>query len=64
MQGRIEGRVELVLRLTAKRFGPLSDTYRRKIMAGTLEELDAWADALLDARTLDEVLAAAPSINS
>jgi len=33
-------------------------------MGGTLEELDAWADALLDAKTLDEVLAAAPSINS
>jgi len=64
IQGRVEGRVELVLRLTAKRFGPLSDTYRQKIMGGTIEELDAWADALLDAKTLDEGLAAAPSINS
>jgi predicted transposase YdaD len=63
-EGRVEGRVELILHMMTRRFGPVPDAYRRKIMGGTLEELDAWADALLDAKTLDEVLAAAPSINS
>jgi hypothetical protein len=63
VQGRFEGRVELILHMMTKRFGPVPDAYRRKIMGGTLEELDAWADALLEAKTLDEVLAA-PSINS
>jgi hypothetical protein len=59
-----EGQATIILRLMSRRFGPLPDAYRQKVMAGSLEELDAWADALLDAKTLDEVLAAAPSINS
>ena len=29
-----------------------------------MEELDAWADALLDGKTLDEMFAAPPSVNS
>jgi len=59
-----EGQATIILRLMSRRFGPLPDAFRQKVMAGSLEELDAWADALLDAKTLDEVLAAAPSINS
>jgi len=63
-EGRIEGRVALVLRLAMKRFGPLSDTYKQKIMAGSLEQLDMWAEALLDAGTLDEMFAPPPSNRS
>ena len=57
----IEGRAEMLLRLMSRRFGPIPDTYRQRVTDGRLEELDAWADALFDAKTLDEVLAAAPS---
>ena len=60
----IEGRAEMLLRLMSRRFGPIPDTYRQRVTDGRLEELDAWADALFDAKTLDEVLAAAPSNRS
>ena len=60
----IEGRAEMLLRLMSRRFGPIPDTYRQRVTDGSLEELDAWADTLLDAKTLDEVLAAAPSNRS
>jgi hypothetical protein len=61
LEGRIEGRAELLLRLMTRRFGPMPDSYRQRVMDGSQEEHGAWADALLDAKTLDEVFAAPPS---
>jgi hypothetical protein len=63
-EGRIEGRAELLLRLMTRRFGPMPDSYRQRVMDGSQEEHGAWADALFDAKTLDEVFAAPPSNNS
>jgi Putative transposase, YhgA-like/Domain of unknown function (DUF4351) len=64
LEGRIEGRAELLLRLMTRRFGPMPDSYRQRVMDGSQEEHGAWADALLDAKTLDEVFVAPPSNNS
>jgi hypothetical protein len=63
-QWMAEGQATIILRLMSRRFGPLPDAYRQKVLAGSLEELDAWADALLEARTLDELFAASPVNNS
>ncbi|QOR71611.1 Rpn family recombination-promoting nuclease/putative transposase [Ruania alkalisoli] len=59
-QGRAEGRAEGVARtltrLLVKRFGPLSLEQTVRIESATLEELDAWADRVLDATSVDDVL--------
>jgi hypothetical protein len=53
---REEGRVELLLKLLARRFGPLSDEIHGRLQHATAAELDAMGERVLDAQTLDEVL--------
>jgi hypothetical protein len=45
----------LLLRLIAKRFGPVGDDAQRQIMQANTEQLESWADKLLDASSLAEV---------
>jgi len=52
----MEGKKELVVRLLEHRFGALSGKQRALVEAGDLTQLDAWADRLLDARDLAELL--------
>lgn len=56
-QGRVEGHVELLMRLLALRFGSLADSTRERLAHASLVELDRWAERLLVATTLDEVFA-------
>lgn len=56
-EGLAQGRVALITRQLAARFGSLSDDVRGKIAASTIEELDAIGDRLLTAATLQEALA-------
>ena len=49
-EGKLEGKTELLVRQLTKRFGPLS--------AATQAQLEHWADAILDAPTLEAVFAA------
>lgn len=56
-EGRVDGERAVVMRLVERRFGPLSEAARARLNAASLAELDACADRLLDARSLDEVLA-------
>ena len=56
VEGRVEGSVETLLRLLTRRFGTLPDQVVTRIRRGTIEELDAWTDRVLDAATLDDVL--------
>jgi len=56
-EGLTQGRIALITRLLAARFGSLSDEVRGVIAAGSIEELDAIADRLLTAATLQEALA-------
>jgi hypothetical protein len=60
----VEGQAMVVLRQMTRRFGPLPDALRQKVLDGSPEEVDAWADALIDGKTLDEIFALSPSANS
>jgi hypothetical protein len=58
-KGRQEGRQEqtraMVRRLLSRRFGPLSEGIEARLEAADLGRLEAYADRLLDAPTLDAV---------
>jgi hypothetical protein len=55
-EGMAEGKAELVLRLLALRFGPLSESDHARIAGAPLDELDGIADRLIAAKTLEEAL--------
>ncbi len=59
-QGRAEGQAGIVLRLLELRFGEVPDAARERILGSSASELEAWADAVLGAASLDEALAARP----
>ena len=46
-----------LLRLLNRRFGPLSADVTRRLAQSTPEQLEIWAERVLDARTIDEVFA-------
>ena len=50
-----EGSAGMLARLVTRRFGALPDLVQQRIQSATLEQLEAWSDRFLDARTLDEV---------
>jgi hypothetical protein len=55
VKGRVEGEVAVLARLLSKRFGPLDEQTTARLKAATLEQLDTWADRILDAPTLQAV---------
>ena len=65
MEGRIEGRIQgliegesgLLERLLTKRFGPLPEDVRIRLQAASSEQLQCWAERILDARQLRDVFA-------
>ena len=63
-EGRSEGRAAalegLLLRQLELRFGALPEAVRERVHGASAAELEAWAEAVLTARSLDEVLAARP----
>ena len=56
-KGRSEGQAGIVLRLMELRFGVLSDAVRERVRDASAVELEAWAEAVLTAPGIDEVLA-------
>lgn len=54
-QGMQQGKAILLERLLTKRFGPLSESVRTRLSNASVEELDRWAERVLDAPTLDAV---------
>ena len=46
---------ETLTRLLPRRFGPLPEWVAHRLSAGTVEQLDAWSDRVLDAANLAEV---------
>ena len=54
-QGRLEGERRVVLRLLHKRFGSLSPQHERAVAHATEEQLETWADRVLNASSLVEV---------
>ena len=58
LEGKLEGEAALLLRLLTKRFGPLDEATRNRLNNATLEQLELWAERVLDAKTLDDVFGA------
>ena len=56
-EGRAEGQAGIVLRLMELRFGSVSEAARERVLGGSTSELEAWAEAVLTASGIDEVLA-------
>jgi len=56
-KGKLEGKTEkaatILERLLVKRFDPLDEETRKRLGTATLEQLDLWADRILDATTID-----------
>lgn len=57
MEGRMEGRQTILNRQLSKRFGEgiLSAGYEERLRRATPEQLDLWAEKLLDARSIEDV---------
>jgi hypothetical protein len=54
-EGRQEGEEKLLERQLSRRFGPLIPDIRALLSNASLDELEQWADNILDAKTLEEV---------
>ena len=54
-RGRVEGERALLRRLLRRRFGPLSPETVERVEQASPRDLEAWAENVLDAGTLDEV---------
>jgi hypothetical protein len=52
----MEGRVEITLKLLALRFGPLPDATQTRVRSVQDAQVDAIAERLLTAQTLEEAL--------
>ena len=59
-EGKAEGRTEIILRLLALRFGPLAEVVRTQIRSAQDTQIDAVAERMLTAQTLDEALSPLP----
>jgi hypothetical protein len=55
IEGETRGRAETLLRLMRRRYGAVPDTVIDRVHAAGIEDLDRWADAVLDAPSLDAV---------
>lgn len=53
--GRQKGAAAIIERLLIRRFGPLPKTVRKKLDKASMEQLEAWSDALPDAQSLKQV---------
>jgi hypothetical protein len=63
MKGREEGREEseaMLARQLSRRFGPLPEWARERLRRADAAQREAWADAVLDAASLAEVVGAPP----
>jgi hypothetical protein len=55
-EGKAEGRMELILKLLTLRFGPLTEATQARVRGAQDAQLDAVAERLLTAMTLEEAL--------
>lgn len=56
-EGEARGEAKLLLKQLTRRFGPLTEAIRTQVQSASVEKLEAWAERILDATSLDEVLA-------
>jgi hypothetical protein len=55
-EGKAEGRIEIILKLLALRFGPLTEVDQTRVRGAQDAQLDAVAERMLTAKTLEEVV--------
>jgi hypothetical protein len=55
-EGKAEGKAEVVLKQLALRFGPLAEDLVERVRAASAAELDVFAERLLTARRIEDVL--------
>jgi hypothetical protein len=55
-RGKMDGRLEIVLRQLAKRYGTLSDSVAARVRNASTADLEQIAERVLTAQTLDEAL--------
>jgi len=55
--GESRGRAALLARQFRLKFGPLSEAAQQRLQRADEAQLDAWAERILSARSLDEVFA-------
>jgi hypothetical protein len=56
-EGLIEGRIEIILELLARRFGPLPDSIQTRVRCAQDAQLSAVTERMLTAQTLEQALA-------
>jgi flagellar biosynthesis/type III secretory pathway protein FliH len=56
VEGKAEGRVEIVFKLLTSRFGPLSEGVQDRVHSAQDTQIDALAERVLTAQTLEEAL--------
>ena len=59
-KGRAEGWASILNRQLERRFGSLPAAVRKRIRSASVQELESWADAVLDAPTLEAVFGEPP----
>ena len=59
-EGWAEGWASILNRQLERRFGSLPAAVRNRIRSASVQELDSWADAVLDAPTLEAVFGEPP----
>jgi hypothetical protein len=55
-EGELHGQATVLIKLLGRKFGPLTAETTARIQQASAEELDRWAERLLDAASLDELL--------
>jgi len=55
MEGRMEGRAAVLERQLRKRFGAIAPMYLERIRSASIEQLDLWAERILDAKSIQEI---------
>jgi hypothetical protein len=56
-EGRAEGKASMLLRLLHRRFRSVPEAVEQRVLQSEVACLDAWAERVLDATTMDEVFA-------
>ncbi len=54
-KGKLEGETAVIARMISRRFGSLSTETRNRLDKATLEQLELWADRILDASSLEQL---------
>ena len=57
-EGRQQGEASLLLRLLTRKFGPIDEPTRARVLAADAEQLLVWGERVLSAETLGDVFEA------